>query len=190
MLLHNSVGAEDHWFAVQVRSGREPLCARHLEMRGYSVFLPCYHEDRRWSDRVKRVERALFAGYVFCRADAEIVAKVVTAPGVIRVVGDGRQPLPVAAAEIAALRQVIDAGLRTEPSEYLRAGQRVLIQGGPLRGTEGTVVRMHNGHRLIISVSVLQRSVAVEIDPAWVWIPPETRLRIAVERGAAPALPS
>ena len=174
------LGEHGHeWFAVQVRSGREHLCARHLQMRGYNVFLPCYYEHRRWSDRVKKIETALFPGYVFSLSDGDVVGRLVTAPGVIRIVSDGHRPVSVPPDEIDAIRRVVDAGLGAEPLEYLQAGERVRIDIGPLQGTEGIVIRMNNRHRLVLSVSMLQRSVAVEIDPAWVSIPPERLLRMA-----------
>jgi transcription antitermination factor NusG len=117
---------------------------------------------------VKTVERALFAGYVFCRVVSDRVAKIVTTPGVIRIVGDGSGPLPVACDEIAALQRVVAASVTVEPWEFLQAGQRVRVIDGPLRDSEGIVLRTMNRHRLIVSVSLLQRSVAVEVNPAWV----------------------
>jgi transcription antitermination factor NusG len=156
------------WFAAQVWAGRERLCERHLSVRGYEVFLPCYRERRRWSDRLKTMERALFPGYVFCRLSDEAVGKIVTTPGLIRIVGDGRVPAPVAPEEIHALQRVVAMRFAAEPWEYLQAGQRVRIVDGPLRDCEGTVIRANDRHRLIISITLLQRSVAVEVDPSWV----------------------
>jgi len=174
------LGENGHeWFAAHVRSGREHLCVRHLEMRGYKVFLPCYYEHRRWSDSIKRIYKPLFAGYVFCLIDGEVLGKLVTTPGVIRIVGDGRRPIPVPGDEIDAIRRVVEAGLGAEPTAFLQAGERVRVGIGPLQGAEGIVLRMNNRHRLVISVSILQRSVAVEIDPAWVSIPPEGLMRAA-----------
>jgi transcription antitermination factor NusG len=171
------------WFAVQVWAGREPLCATHLSSRGYHVFLPSYREHRRWSDRTKIVDRAVFQGYLFCRLSDDVFAKVVTTPGVIRIVGDGSGPLPVAAEEIHALQRVMEHRLSTEPWEFLRAGERVRIQQGPLTSLEGIVLRTHGRHRLIVSVTLLQRSVAVEIDPGWVDVSPCSWLdHSAVER--------
>jgi transcription termination/antitermination protein NusG len=161
------------WFAVQVTAGRERLSARHLQVRGYDVFLPCYYEHRRWSDRIKKVETPLFVGYVFCLIGGDIVGKLVTTPGVIRIVGDGQRPLAVPREEIDSIRRVVDAQLRAEPWEFLQVGQRVRVGLGPLRGTEGIVIRVQNRNRLIISVAVLQRSVAVEMDPSWVCVRPE-----------------
>src|SRR5213592_3708640 len=83
------------WFAAQVWVGRERQCEKHLAARGYEVFLPRYRDRRRWSDRVTTVDRALFPGYLFCRMSLEVFGKVVTPPGLIRIVGDGRQPIPV-----------------------------------------------------------------------------------------------
>ena len=174
------LGENGHeWFAAHVWSGREHLCAQHLQMRGYTVFLPCYSEHRRWSDRVKKIYKPLFAGYVFCLIDGDVVGKLVTTPGVIRIVSDGRRPVPVPRDEIDAIRRVVEAGLGAEPLEFLQAGERVRVGIGPLQGTEGIVLRMNNRHRLVISVSILQRSVAVEIDPTWVSIPPEGLMRAA-----------
>jgi transcription antitermination factor NusG len=163
-----SLDTTREWFAVQAHAGRERFCAHHLQTRGYTVFLPCYAEHRQWSDRVKRVERPLFDGYVFCLIGDHVLGRIVTTPGVVRIVGDGRKPLSVDRAEIEAIKRVVEAGVSAEPWQYLQAGDRVRVDMGPLRGTEGIVVRMKNRHRLIISLSVLQRSVAVEIDPAWV----------------------
>jgi transcription antitermination factor NusG len=142
-------------------------------MRGYEIFLPCYQERRRWSDRVRVNVRALFAGYVFCRVSTDAVGKIVTTPGVIRIVGDGTRAIAVPADEIEAVRRIVDAGLPSEPWPFPLAGQRVRIDIGPLSGTEGVVVRVKNRTRLVVSISLLQRSVAVELDADWVSIPPE-----------------
>jgi transcription antitermination factor NusG len=162
-----------NWFAVQVWAGREQISATGLRARGYEVLLPCYHERRRWSDRIKTVERALFTGYLFCRLEATVFGKVVTTPGVIRIVGNKQGPLPVSEPEIEAIKRVIDAGLRAGPWPFFHVGQAARLEAGPLRGVEGTVLVADNRHRLILSVSLLQRSVAVEVEPAWVTpVPP------------------
>ena len=135
------------------------------------MFLPCYLEQRRWSDRVKRVVHPLFAGYVFCRVSGDVVAKVVTTPGVIRIVGDGRRAMPVPADEIEAIQRIVSADLPSEPWPFLETGQRVRLDVGPLRGMEGIVVRSTNGQRVIVSISLLRQSVAVEVDAEWVSVP-------------------
>lgn len=159
--------AGSEWYAVQVWAGREKSCAQHLHVRSYEAFLPCYAERRRWSDRVKQVERALFAGYVFCRMSPAAAGAIMAVPGVLRVVGDRSGPLPVRSDEIEAIRRIVESRRVTEPWPHLQVGERVRIEWGPLRGTEGVVLTLDNRHRLVVSISLLQRSVAVEIDPAW-----------------------
>ena len=92
--------AASDWFAIQVYTGRERVSATHLRANGYEVFLPCWRVRRQWSDRVKVIDQALFAGYLFCRVRLDVTGKIVTAPGVIRIVGDGHRPLPVPLYEI------------------------------------------------------------------------------------------
>jgi len=158
------VGSE--WLAVQVWGSREHITAKHLRLRGYEVFLPCYHDRRRWSDRVKVVDRALFPGYLFYRFDANFACKVMTVPGVICIVGDGSAPLPIPAHEIDAIQRIINTHYAAEPWPVAHMGQKVRIESGPLRGIEGLLLRTTNRQRLVVSVSLLQRSVAVEIDSA------------------------
>jgi transcription termination/antitermination protein NusG len=169
-ILNDSV---NHWFAVQVWSGREQRCAAQLRLRGYEVFLPTCCEHRRWSDRVKKIERAVFAGYVFCRLNGDAAGKLVTTPGIIRIVGDGRGPLPIPTHEIETIQRIVTTGLAATPWPYVQVGQRVRIDIGPLRDIEGLVLRTSQGQRLLVSITLLQRSVAVEIDADWVSIPPE-----------------
>jgi transcription antitermination factor NusG len=156
------------WFAVQVWARREFLCANQLRSRGYEVFLPHYKESRRWSDRIKVVECPLFAGYVFCRTPHNVAGSIITTPGVIRIIGDGRRPVAVAREEILAIRCLVDAGMAAQPLPGLHVGQRVRVLDGPLRDVEGVILRIKNRHCLVLSMSLLQRSVAVEIDSAWV----------------------
>ena len=159
------------WFAAQVFAGREAFAATHLRARGYDVLLPLYQEHRRWSDRIKKVERALFEGYVFCRAEQAPLGAVVTAPGVLRLVGNKDGPLPIPAHEIEAIQRIAQSQLMAEPWQFVKVGQQVRVSEGPLRDTVGIVVRVKSRDRLIVSISVLQRAVAVEIDCAWLTVP-------------------
>jgi transcription antitermination factor NusG len=162
------------WFAVQVWTGREQHSVTELTRRGFEVFLPCYREHRRWSDRIKTIDRALFPGYLFCHSAAAGIGSVLQSPGIITIVGAGTTPLAVPTAEVDAIRQIVETRLLVEPWPFLQTGQRVRIERGPLRGTEGVVLAWHNGHRLVISVPLLQRSIAVELDPTWVSVSPLT----------------
>jgi transcription antitermination factor NusG len=132
------------------------------------VFLPCHIERRRWSDRVRQVERPFFPGYLFCRCPARTFGKIVTAPGVIRIVGNGEGPEPVPDQQVEAIRRIAESRVEAQPCPFIQTGQRVKVQLGPLRGTEGIVLAMRNARRLVVSVPLLRRSVAVEMDPAWV----------------------
>jgi transcription antitermination factor NusG len=158
----------NEWFAVQVWAGRESRSAAFLGLRGYDVFLPCYRERRRLADRTKTFERALFAGYLFCRMQPHVYAKILTAPGVIRIVGGLDGPIAIPQTEISAIRRIVDAHLQAEPWPFPEPGQHVCIDAGPLRGTEGTVLTVNDRRKLIVSISLLQRAVAVEIDPEWI----------------------
>ena len=137
-------------------------------MRGYEVLLPLYRQVRRWSDRTKRVERALFEGYVFCRCTASIVARIISTPGVICVVGDGTRPLPVEPDEIQTIARIVETGVLAEPWPYVEVGERVRIDAGPLMGTEGIVLTVKDQRRLIVSISLLHRSVAVQLCTDWI----------------------
>jgi transcription antitermination factor NusG len=168
---------ERRWFAVQVWAGREQFTAGHLRQRGHEVFLPCYREHRQWSDRVKMIDRALFTGYVFCHLDAVGIGKVVMAPGVVRVVGDGRHPLSIPTDEIGTIQRIVDTRLMAEPWDCLQPGQRVRIEVGPLKGAEGVIVKVRNRHRLVVSIPLLQRSVAVDVQADWLAVPLIERLK-------------
>ncbi len=133
-------------------------------MRGMESFLPLYRSRRRWSDRTRVMDLPLFPGYVFCRFHPELLLPVVTTPGVVQVVGAGKHPCPIADAEIAAIQRMLCSGNEVEPWPYLQAGQKVRILDGPLFGIEGILVEVKNRRRLVVSVHLLQRSVAVEVD--------------------------
>lgn len=156
------------WFALQVRTRHEIGVAKFLSGRGYNPFLPLYQNRRRWSDRVKVVEEPLFPGYLFCRFDLNNRLPILTTPGVIQVVGFNRIPFPVDEAEIGAIRNLVASGFPSKPWPYLQVGNRVQIDSGPLGGLEGLLVELRGSHRLVVSVTLLQRSVAVEIDSALV----------------------
>jgi len=176
---NHGAGAEE-WWAVQVWTGRETVSAEHLQQRGYDVFLPYFVQVRRWSDRVKKVRRALFDGYLFCLSRAEATGKIITAPGVVRIVGSPLRPTPVPPEQIHALQRVVETRLSVEPWPFLQAGQRVRIEAGPLSGVEGLLVTVRDEQRLVVSVPMLQRSVAVEMPSAWVSVAPAARLRGAL----------
>jgi len=156
------------WFAVQTRSRYENLVATLLRGKGYELFLPIYKSRRRWSDRIKELELPLFPGYLFCRFNPLDRFPILVTPGVMQVVGAGKNPIPVDDSEIAALETAIRSGLPRQPWPFLQIGQKVKIECKPLCGLEGILVEFKGRHRLVLSVTLLQRSVAVEVDDTWI----------------------
>jgi transcription antitermination factor NusG len=135
---------------------------------GYEDFLPLYRSRTRWSDRVREIETPLFPGYLFCRFDPQKRLPILKTPGVIQVLGYSHQPIPVQETEIETIQALVASGIPSQPWPYLEVGDRVRIESGPLRGREGVLVEFKGKYRLILSVALLQRSVAVEIDAALV----------------------
>jgi len=158
-----------NWYALQVRHNHERLVSTVLSSKGYLEFFPTYRKQRRRSDRTVEIEMPLFPGYVFCRFDArDFRVPIVTTPGVIRIVGIARGPVPVDDSEIAAIQRVVASGFTVEPWPYVRTGQNIRIQHGALAGVEGVLVDVKNHRRLIVSITLLQRSIHVDIDSALV----------------------
>ena len=160
--------SNNRWYAVRVRSRHEHSVDRHLRARGLQSFLPLYHCRSRWSDRVKHVEFPLFPGYVFCHFNAEDRLPVLSAPGVVHLVGIGKVPAPIEESEIVAIQAAVKAELHREPWPFLQIGKKVKIARGPLAGVEGILAKVKGHERLVLSVTLLQRSIAVEIDEEWV----------------------
>lgn len=165
------------WFALQVRTRFEHAVATYLDGKGYEWFLPLYKCRRRWSDRIKELELPLFPGYAFCRFDPLNRLPVLTTPWVVQVVGIAKTPIPIEESEIAAIQRAVQSGLATEPWPLLEVGQRARVEYGPLAGLEGTLLDFRGHHRLLLSVTLLRRSVAVEVDSADVTPIPEPHRR-------------
>jgi transcription antitermination factor NusG len=162
--LKKYVRTEQKWYALQVRPRFEKIVAVHLNHKGYEDYLPLYRSRRRWSDRIKEVDLPLFPGYIFCKFDVSHRLPILLIPGVMSVVGLGRNPLSVSEDEIVAVQNVVKSGLTYQPSGFISTGQLARVERGPLRGLVGIVVETKKNCRLIVSVNLLQRSVAVELD--------------------------
>jgi transcription antitermination factor NusG len=156
------------WFALQVRARREFGVSEHLRSNGFEGFLPTYKLSKRWSDRIKEAESPLFPGYLFCRFDPWDRLPILKIPGVIQIVGCNRQPIPVDEGEIRAIQALVASGIPNQRCPYLKVGDKVQIESGPLRGLAGLLVEFQGHQRLVLSVTLLQRSVAVKIDSAFV----------------------
>src|SRR5215469_7474047 len=154
------------WFALQIRPGHDHIVPILLTAKGYDILAPTYRCRRRWSDRIKEIDVPLFPGYVFCRfdPDSHSTVPVVTTPGVLKILGFGSKPEPLDETEIESVRLAAQYGLSPRPCQYLSTGSRMRIARGPLWGVEGILTRVKNKELLVISVSMLQRSISVEIE--------------------------
>jgi len=156
------------WFALQVRSRYENIVTAHWSGMGYESFLPLYLCRRRWSDRFKEIEYPLFPGYVFCRLNPLNRLPILLIPGVSLIVGMGKTPIPIDETEIGAIQAAVKSGLPSQAWPFVQIGQRVRIEHGPLCGLEGVLLDFRGRHRLVLSVTLLQRSIAVQVEDAWV----------------------
>lgn len=152
------------WYAIQVKGRTEKQVAQILENKGYEMFLPAQRARRRWSDRMKEVEVPLFPSYVFGRFDPKYRLPILTTPNVLTIVGAGKQVIPVADEQIEDIRRVLASGMPVEHCPFLKVGQRVFIESGALAGQAGILTRIKNTWRVVISVDLIRRSIAVEVD--------------------------
>ncbi|MCU1328620.1 MAG: transcriptional activator RfaH [Bryobacterales bacterium] len=159
----DSVDVSEQWFAVRTRSNREATVTTALAGKGLDVWFPRYSAPR---PRSEASGKAAFPGYVFCRLDVTRRMPVLTTPGVVGFVSSGRNPLAIDQSEITSLRLVMESLLPVRPHPFLNAGDAVKISEGPLTGAEGYVVRS-NVDRLVVCITLLQRSVCVAVESHW-----------------------
>jgi len=166
--LRDEFGSTSHWFALYTRHQHEKTIAWALRSKGFETFLPLYTTIRRRKDRSKRLSLPLFPCYVFLRGDLRRRLDIVTIPGVHNIVSTGCQPAGISEAEIDPIRQMVASRMGVEPHPFMRYGDRVRIKSGPLEGLEGILVRKKSQFRLVVSIEMLQKSVAVEVDASMV----------------------
>jgi transcription antitermination factor NusG len=151
------------WYAIQVRPRSEFYTAAILRDRGYHEFVPKYRSIRKWSDRKVELELPLFPGYIFCNFNPEVRLPILTTPGVVRIVGTGKMPLPLEESEMNAILQVVQSNYKVTPHPFVAVGTKVRIEEGPLAGLEGIVSGFKN-RQIIFSVGLLKRSISVGLD--------------------------
>ena len=151
------------WFALQTRSRHEKIVRRELSDRNIEQFLPTVRRQSQWKDRKKEIEFPLFPGYCFARFSLDNRLAVLQSPGVVNIVGALR-PEPIPDLEIESLRLVMNNRTRYELYPYLKEGCLVEVTTGPMQGAKGVFMRHAKPHRLVLSISLIQRAVAVEID--------------------------
>jgi len=152
------------WFAAHVKSRHEKKVALQMANSNLECFLPLYQTRHRWQDRNAVVSVPLFPGYVFIHIDPREKLRVVKLAGVVDLVGMHGKPTPIEQAEIESLRQCVSLDGEVHPHPYLAVGRRVRIHCGPLTDTVGILTRTKGQCRVVISIHLIARSVAVEVD--------------------------
>src|SRR6185436_5593315 len=175
--------SESRWVAVYTIARHEKAVARQLEERRIETFLPLYRSLHRWKDRKKEVELALFPSYVFVRILTSDKLAVLQVPGVVNLVSFNGEVAVLPEQEIVALRRGLENHLCAEPCPYLKVGKSVRVIRGPMAGAEGILCRKKDRYRFVISVDVLMRSVAVEVDASDLELVRSTRPVPASARG-------
>jgi transcription termination/antitermination protein NusG len=185
------LGTLTPWYAVRVKPNYEKPVAAALRGKGLEEFLPLFRSKRKWSDRVKVMDLPLFPGYVFCRLNLEERMPLITTPGFLYIVGVGKNPEPVDEAEIQAIQSVLRSGVGVTPWPSLVVGQKVQLKHGPLRGLVGVLTRIAaNQIRMYVSVTLLKRSISVEVAPDWIQAVDEKAMNSAGTSGQTEGEPS
>jgi transcription antitermination factor NusG len=164
--LRSGTSLQIRWYAVHVFSRHEKQVVVQLQERKVDCFLPVYRSVRRWKDRRKELDLVLFPGYVFVHMDLKDRLRVLQLPGVVRFISFNGHPVPLPDGEIETLSHGLASGIRAEPHPYLKIGNRVLVRAGPLAGAQGILVRKKEKFRILLSIDLIMRSVAVEVDEA------------------------
>ena len=165
-----SVSAENleqpFWYAIHTRSRHEKVVRDQFDAKGITQLLPLHRKRSVWKDRIKTIEVPLFSGYIFGHFALQDKLQVLTTVGVVKLVGINGVPVPVPENQIDAVRTMVEQRLPYDPHPYLSEGMRVRVKSGPLAGAEGVLTEKRRHYRLVISVDLIQKSVAVDIDSA------------------------
>lgn len=152
------------WYALYTRHHHEKAAAKALAAKGFLVFLPLYSAVRRWKDRTKVVKLPLFSCYVFIQAGLDCQLDILTTSGIYGFVCFAGAPARIPRAEIDGIRRVVERSIKIEPHPFIKCGDRVRVKAGPLEGIDGILVRKKNFSRLVLTVELLGKSAAVEVD--------------------------
>ena len=155
--------AERSWFALHIRTNQEYWVDQVLSQKGYTTYLPEITEHREYGNRRKLFRIPCFRGYLFCKLERTQRLNVLQTPHVYRIVGRGMTPEPIPESELNAVRTVINSGLPFERCVFPRIGERIRIGRGPLAGIEGVLTDVKGSQRVVVSITLLQRSVSAEV---------------------------
>jgi len=155
--------AERRWFATFTLPQNEKSVLRQLDLREVESFLPTYETTRVWKNRQrKKVTLPLFPTYLFVRISRAERAKVLQCPGVLHIVGNSREPIPLADSDVEILRSDV-CRQRMEPFRDLVVGEKVRIKSGVMEGVQGTLVRKGSGHRFVLTIEMINQHAAIEV---------------------------
>jgi transcription antitermination factor NusG len=156
--------SEPQWYAAYTSANHEKRVAVQLGQRSLEHFLPLYDSLRRWKDRRVQLLLPLFPGYIFVHFALRDRLQILQIPGVAKLVSFNGIPAALPREEIETLRASLEGGVRAEPHPYLKVGRRARVKSGPLAGMQGVLVRRKNRSRFVISLDLIMRSVAVEVE--------------------------
>ncbi len=154
------------WYAAYTAPRHEKYVTQQMDRRRIHCFLPLYRSVRRWKDRRMQLELPLFPGYVFVHMALRDRLQVLQLPGVVQLVSFSGKPAALPDAEIEALRNGLAGNFCAEPHPYLTVGRRVRVRTGSVAGLEGILLRRKQKFRVVLSIQLIQRSVAIEVDEA------------------------
>ena len=160
----NRYVSQPPWYAIYTRHRHEKAVAQILTSKGFEVFLPLYGAAHRWKDRTKVVSLPLFPCYVFLKGGLDRRLDIVTTPGIYALVSTAGQPAVIPSTELEGVRRTLESAVRVEPHPFLKCGDWVRVKCGPLAGFQGILIRKKNLYRLVLSVEMLGKAAAVEID--------------------------
>jgi transcription antitermination factor NusG len=163
---HLSSSTTSRWYAAYTCVHHEKRILQQLSERNIDGFVPLYHSVRRWKDRRKELDLVLFPGYVSVRIPLQHRLRVLQVPGVVNFVNFNGLPTPLPEGEVEALRKASAQGVFGAPHPYLKTGRRVLIRNGPFTGVQGVLLRKKDKYRFVLSIEMIMRSVAIEMDAA------------------------
>lgn len=160
--------SDSHWYALQVRPNCEMAVSRQLKELRVEEYLPIHRGSRGSHKSRANGGPPLFPGYVFSFLNLQSGPRLYTIPGIVRILGYGRRATPIEDHEIAMVRSIAECPLPVEPVPYFMPGEKISLTGGPLKGISGTFLRSAKGNKLVVSVPLLMRSLAVTVLADWV----------------------
>lgn len=169
VVLHAQPGERNsgaHWYAIWTRAQHEKQVHEYLRQRSIEVFLPTVSRWSRWKDRKKHIEWPLFPGYCFAHFGPADHPRVLRCKSVVAVLGNQQGPTQIPESEIEAIRRLIHARLAYDPCPHIKEGTLVEVVHGPLQGVVGRLVRKGSHARLVLSVTLINQGVSVEVDAA------------------------